>query len=170
MIYLRYLWSLLRHKWFVFVAGVRLDGIPLWRLVVHDWSKFLPSEFLPYARNFYGDYSKSPRDREQVSADFDRAWLHHIHHNPHHWQHWLLVNDEDGTYPLPMARSYAREMVADWMGAGRAYTGSWDMSEWLEKNLARYAAQWHRETLNHALQALFEAGYMEIAMRGLWDE
>ena len=32
--------------------------------------------------------------------------------------------------PLPLIR----EMVADWMGAGRAITGRWDITEWYEKN------------------------------------
>lgn len=44
---------LMKHKLFVFLAGLRLK-VPLWRLAVHDWSKFLPSEWIPYANYFYG--------------------------------------------------------------------------------------------------------------------
>jgi Family of unknown function (DUF5662) len=50
------LWFLVatvRHKRFVYQAGRRL-GVARWRLVVHDLSKFRPSEFVPYGRFFYG--------------------------------------------------------------------------------------------------------------------
>jgi len=30
-------------------------------------------------------------------------------------------------------------MIADWMGAGRAYVGSWDIRDWLDDNLPRMA-------------------------------
>ena len=44
--HLRYLGYVVRHKWFVFRAGLR-TGAPLWRLVIHDWSKFTPAEWGP---------------------------------------------------------------------------------------------------------------------------
>ncbi|MFR1480703.1 MAG: DUF5662 family protein [Hydrogeniiclostridium mannosilyticum] len=31
-----------------------------------------------------------------VVQAFQRAWLLHIHRNPHHWQHWVLINDDPG--------------------------------------------------------------------------
>lgn len=77
----------------------------------HDISKWYPPEYEPYDAYFYGE-----RDEEA----FNRAWLHHIHNNPHHWQHWLLMND-DGKYrdpdkviALEMPKVCALEMVADW--------------------------------------------------------
>jgi hypothetical protein len=42
-----------RHKWFVLLAGLK-TGAPLWRLIIHDWSKFTPAERGPYVRPFYG--------------------------------------------------------------------------------------------------------------------
>lgn len=33
----------------------------------------------------------------------------------------------DGS-PLPMPEKYAREMLADWLGASRAYEGKWPVS------------------------------------------
>ena len=77
----------------------------------HDGSKYSSEEYNAYDAYFYG--------KRDVDA-FNRAWLHHIHNNPHHWQHWLLMND-DGKYrdpdkliPLEMPKAYALEMVADW--------------------------------------------------------
>ena len=119
-----------RHKWFVLVAGLRV-GAPLWRLIVHDWSKLTPTEWGPYARTFYAaDGSK----RYKPDLMFDAAWLHHQHHNPHHWQAWILRKDNGATKNLPMPEPVAREMVADWMGAGRAITGRWEVNAWYWKN------------------------------------
>ena len=35
---------------------------------------------------------------------------------------------------LPMPEKMVRVMVADWMGAGRAITGKWEVWVWFEKN------------------------------------
>ena len=131
-----YLKYVLRHKWFVF-QHCRVLGVPLWRAIVHDWSKFTPAEWGPYVRSFYNpDGSKRNKrdDSGEIDPAFDRAWLHHLHNNPHHWQHWILVNDEDGTVVLEMPESYVYEMAADWAGAGQAITGKADPISWYEKN------------------------------------
>jgi hypothetical protein len=93
----QYLKYVVRHKWFVFIAGCRL-GIP-WLALLHDNSKFLPDEWRWYARHFYApDGSKQTwqgKDGFYVDADhdtkFDRAWLKHIKRNKHHPQHWLSI-------------------------------------------------------------------------------
>lgn len=125
--HLQYATYVARHKWFVLVAG-RSTGAPLWRLLIHDWSKLTPAEWGPYVRSFYGG-ERTPA----VKAAFDAAWLHHQHHNPHHWQHWVLRKDDGTLKPLPMPTPLVREMVADWMGAGRAINGE------------RYADGWYRD-------------------------
>lgn len=33
-----------------------------------------------------------------------------------------------------MPEKYGREMVADWMGAGRGITGKWEADKWYEHN------------------------------------
>jgi len=33
-----------------------------------------------------------------------------------------------------MPERYIQEMVADWMGAGKAINGKWEVCEWYEKN------------------------------------
>jgi hypothetical protein len=42
--------------------------------------------------------------------------MNHIHRNPHHWQHWVLVNDdpEEGEVLLEMPEIYIVEMICDW--------------------------------------------------------
>jgi len=77
----------------------------------HDESKFSEEEYFAYGEYFYGTPDEDA---------FNLAWLHHIHNNPHHWQHWVLVND-DGTVgdsckvvALEMPKFHALEMIADW--------------------------------------------------------
>lgn len=98
--------------------------------MIHDWSKLTPAEWGPYVQSFYGGQGRTPA----VRAAFDVAWLHHQHRNAHHWQHWLLREDDGSTVALEMPYKLVREMVADWMGAGRAITGKWEVASWYAAN------------------------------------
>lgn len=129
----KYLSYVLRHKWFVFVAGLK-TGAPLWRLIIHDYSKFSRAEWVGYVNRFYGGRA-GLEDKELDPDEFHIAWTHHWHNNPHHWEHWLVIKKGELT-PVPMPAHFIREMVADWMGAGRAITGHWDIKEWYQKNYA----------------------------------
>lgn len=123
--HIKYLSYVLRHKWHVARGGM-IFGVGWWRILKHDWTKFLPSEWRPYARRFYGGGAED--------EDFKRAWLHHIHSSDHHWQHWVLLNDDGTVEPLRMPAACVREMVADWYGAGYAITGRNDLESWYEHN------------------------------------
>lgn len=164
----RYLKYVVRHKWYVMLACFRRGLI--WRGLKHDWSKFLPSEWFPYAESFYSTIPREKRDelREQcwkatgnypwttlatVKSEFDAAWLHHQHFNDHHWQHWVLREDSGKTKLLEMPWVCVQEMLADWEGAGRAIHGTNDTSAWYHKN--RDNIQLHPKTrviVEHALQ------------------
>ena len=165
MKHLRYAWYLAKHKWFVFVACCGL-GIPL-AGIIHDWSKFLPDEWLPYARSFYGpqypkllDIHGDERNRaldsghykEAIREAFDLAWLKHQHRNPHHWQFWVLREDSGKTKVLEMPDRYRREMLADWRGAGRAMGKGDDVRSWYRDHkglmlLASETRAWIEEQL-----------------------
>jgi hypothetical protein len=162
--HIKYLRAVLRHKMFVLLAGWGEVGI--WQLLVHDLSKFLPCEWFAYARKFYGGpypsiyefhgdvrnmYLSAGCYREKIDDDFDRAWLHHQHANPHHWQHYVLREDSGATKLLPMPDKYRREMLADWRGAGRAY-GNNDTPGWYERNAANIML--HPETRNWVISQL----------------
>ena len=120
-----------KHKWFVFQAGCRLK-VPLWRLIIHDWSKFTPAEWTPYANRFFGGRA-GVEDKDLDPEEFRVAWMHHIHHNPHHWEHWVFC--DGGVIEMPS--NFVREMIADWLGAGRAITGSWDIRSWYDKTKSK---------------------------------
>jgi hypothetical protein len=152
-----YFVSLCSHIGYVQEAGRKL-GIPNEQLERHDLSKLTVEEFPHYARQFHGD--KGDPD------GFARCWLHHIHHNPHHWNHWLFADGytpkgstvEKGVVEMP--QHFAIEMIADWMGASRAYTGSWDMKDWLIKNMPTIKV--HSKTAAYLRQELDKLGYAEI--------
>ena len=126
--YLKYFRYVVKHKWFVMIEcfKVRL----YWRGLVHDLSKLSPSEFLPYAKFFYGKKGsdiKKGRNKtgyykptDTGDKNFDFAWLLHQKRNRHHWQWWILPEDEGGVKVLPMEESYLTEMICDWIGAGKA--------------------------------------------------
>lgn len=151
--HLAYLRYVLVHKWFVLIAGVRLR-VPLWQLLIHDASKFGPAEWSAYVGTFYApDGSK----RYTPGMAFDLAWNHHQKANPHHWQHWVLVTDQDEPRyrGLPMPERYVREMVADWAGAGRAISGRWEVRQWYAKT--RGTIILHDDTRAQVEQLLKEA-------------
>jgi hypothetical protein len=135
--HLAYLRYVVKHKLYVGLACLRY-GL-WWRAIKHDWQKFLPREWFPYAQSFYNE-DGSRRDwktRDSVETNqFDDAWNHHQKSCDHHWQHFLLVTDSDEPRhrPLMMPVICIREMVADWVGAGRAITGKIEVCDWYAKN------------------------------------
>lgn len=91
------------------VIGAMNDILPL--ISRHDESKRWGAEYDAYDKYFYGGNRS-----HKVVEDFNYAWLHHIHHNPHHWQYWVLIEDDgDSKYkPLEMPFKYIVEMICDW--------------------------------------------------------
>lgn len=148
--------SLELHIAYVREAG-KMIGVPEHQLAIHDDSKWTLDEFPGYAMHFKGGGAPDA---------FATAWLHHIHHNPHHWNHWIFA---DGFTPLnskvesgivEMPTNYALEMIADWMGASRAYTDSWDMHKWLYENMPRIKV--HSNTASYLRTQLDMMGYADI--------
>lgn len=171
--HLEYLKYVLRHKRFVYEAGRKM-GLGHWQLLIHDWQKFTPKEWFPYVHQFYikpfvkdspdpavnGGYFHSPGHDE----DFDRAWLHHIHYGPHHWQHWVLGEDEGEVKCLEMPSRYVLEMLADWHGAGRAQLGdAANIVDWYHSN--RHKQKMHPNT--RQLVATYLLTYFNND--GTWD-
>ena len=149
---LSYLWSTIRHKYNVFNAGMKIvGGIPIWQLLIHDLSKFNPIEYVNYARHYKID--KTDRNA------FLRGWMHHQKRNKHHPEFWTSLGISDWTnVSVPMPEKYVREWVADLLGASKEYTGSWDLSAWLQSNLDGWD-YCHHDTKRIYAQILQEIGY-----------
>lgn len=77
------------------------------QIAKHDKSKYSAKEYTAYNNYFYG--KRTP----EVEKAFNYAWLHHIHNNLHHWQHWLLQEDDGDMIPLEMPVNHVIEMLCD---------------------------------------------------------
>jgi hypothetical protein len=145
--HLKYARYILRHKWFVFQAGLKLK-VPLGILLSHDLSKLLPDEWFAYANFFYADGDQSA---------FNKAWLRHQKRNKHHWQYWVLINDTDGIACLPIPDKYCREMLADWVGAGMAISGRKSPAAWYMKHKNKIMLHDDTRTwVEDTLEAMYE--------------
>lgn len=157
---------LIRHKWHVFRACREL-GVSPWQALVHDWTKLLPPECFPYIEFFYvhGSLKDGKNERIRTIPGFDYrivvAKNHHQKRNPHHWQYWLHYTDhqEPRLRPLPIPERFVREMVADWIGAGRAQ-GKPDVLQW-------YHTYRHKILLHPDTRTLVEHLLHEAQQKGL---
>lgn len=97
----------------------------------HDYSKDTAEEYDAYDQYFYGS-----RKTKDVEDNFNKAWLHHIHNNPHHWQHWVLINDDPskGTVALIMPHRYVVEMICDWWSFSWANGNLYEIFDWYDSN------------------------------------
>ena len=94
----------------------------------HDESKYSEEEYEPYDLYFYGNKSS------KVVKDFNYAWLHHIHHNPHHWQYWVLQHDDEPEEVLEMPYEYVIEMICDWWSFSWKSGKLTEIFDWYEKH------------------------------------
>lgn len=97
----------------------------------HDASKNDAFEYDAYDAYFYGNNKSF-----NVIQNFKHAWLQHIHNNPHHWQHWILINDDpnEGEVILEMPREYAIEMVCDWWAFSWAKDNLHEIFKWYHEH------------------------------------
>ena len=121
-----------KHRWNVFKLAVRA-GIPF-RGLVHDLSKFSPTEFCESVKYYTG--KGSPINECKKDKGYSLAWLHHKGRNKHHLEYWedCANGTRTGAY-LPY--KYMVELICDRIAAGKVYNGDkWNTSEplkyWLE--------------------------------------
>lgn len=124
-----------------------------WQIgVSHDASKDDLDEYDAYDKYFYG------KNRSyQVVQDFNVAWLKHIHKNPHHWQHWILINDNpnEGEIVLDMPYNYILEMICDWWAFSWKNGNLYEIFKWYDehKDYMKLSDK-TRKTVNDILEKL----------------
>lgn len=199
MRHLRYLRYVLLHKLYVFAGGIAVARVrggpaptlpfPPWtrwlvRLLIHDLSKFRPSEWTPYVDSFYGETGQQwierrvkgglshveaaegwAREEKRRRAAFDRAWLLHQHRNPHHWQHWLLRYDDGRLVTLLPEAWIADEMVADWLGAGQKILARPTLAECVAETVKWYAQNHQRMILRDPVRQRVEETLMLLSAK-----
>ena len=99
------------YKWIknnipeVLKPNINYDAV----ILNHDSSKTNIDEYKAYDKYYYGD-NVSYADKQE----YKKAWLTHIHRNPHHWEHWILIQDNGETEILEMPHQFIIEMICDW--------------------------------------------------------
>lgn len=108
--------TIVQHKKEVFRL-CRIAGLT-WQGLVHDLSKFTPTEFIESATYYQGD--KSPILAVRDDKGFSEGWLHHKGRNKHHWEYWLDKQSVGGV-PIQMPYKYVTEMACDMISASKTY-------------------------------------------------
>lgn len=108
-----------RHK---VIAHCARAGI-FWQGLLHDLSKYSPTEFLPGARFYLG--TRSPNEGEREAYGYSLAWMHHKGRNRHHFEYWTDYNPKTRQVePVKMPLRYVVEMFCDRVAASKIYQGN----------------------------------------------
>ena len=109
-----------RHRHLVMQHCIRA-GIPLQGLL-HDLSKYSPTEFIPGMLYYQG--TRSPNEAERERFGYSSAWLHHKGRNRHHFEYWVDIDPKEKIYkPVEMPTRYLIEMFCDRVAASKIYNG-----------------------------------------------
>lgn len=107
-----------RHK---VIANCFRAGIPI-RGLLHDLSKYSPTEFIPGAKHYLG--TRSPNEGEREDYGYSKAWMHHKGRNRHHFEYWTDYNPETRKMSgVKMPRKFLIEMFCDRVAASKIYNG-----------------------------------------------
>lgn len=99
-----------------FKVGLYKQGL------LHDLSKYSPSEFFVGAKYYQG--TRSPNNAEREARGYSAAWLHHKGRNKHHYEYWIDYSMNDtpgGMAPARMPVQYVVEMFMDRIAASKVY-------------------------------------------------
>ena len=100
-----------------FKVGLYRQGI------MHDWSKYTPTEFLVGCKYYQGNMS--PNNAERADKGYSTAWLHHKVRNKHHLEYWIDYSASDkghgGMTGMKMPLKYVVEMFIDRISASKNY-------------------------------------------------
>lgn len=91
-----------------------------WQGLIHDLSKYSPTEFLAGVKYFQGD--RSPNDAQRKACGYSAAWMHHKGRSRHHFEYWTDYG-QGGIVGIEMPKKYVAEMFCDRLAASRTYRG-----------------------------------------------
>ena len=112
--------TITKHK--ILVANGCFQVGLYWQGIVHDLSKYSPTEFKVGAKYYQG--TRSPNAAEREDKGYSEAWMHHKGRNKHHYEYWVDLNPQTKRYEaVPMPRRYFVEMVMDRRAACMTYQG-----------------------------------------------
>lgn len=114
----KHLNTITKHRHMVirhcFKAGIPFRGL------LHDLSKYSPTELFVGAKFYKGD--RSPNEGERATYGYSSAWLHHKGRNRHHFEYWSDYNPETKCVgPVKMPIIFVKEMFCDRVAASKIY-------------------------------------------------
>lgn len=148
-----------KHRWLVFILACRA-GIP-WRGLVHDLSKYSPTEFFESVNYYTGN--KSPITCCRADKGYSLSWLHHKGRNKHHFEYWEDIN-RTSRIPVRMPYNYIVESVCDRIAAGMAYRGN----EWTQKDPYDYWVNNEKKSVLSIHPSNIK--FMDIVLKKIYDE
>lgn len=93
-----------------------------WQGLMHDLSKYSPSEFFVGVKYYQGN--RSPNEAEREAYGYSIAWMHHKGRNRHHFEYWTDYNPKTKVIePVEMPLKYVKEMFCDRVAASKIYMG-----------------------------------------------
>lgn len=135
--------TITKHKLLVmrycFSVGLYRQGL------LHDMSKYSPTEFWVGAKYYQG--VQSPNNAERMDRGYSSAWLHHRGRNKHHFEYWLdySLDSDKSIEGMKMPLNYAVEMFLDRVAAGKIYNGD----AFTPDGPLKYYEKGHAKTLLH---------------------
>ncbi len=157
-----HLTTVLRHKYYVaqgcFHCGLYYQGL------VHDLSKFTPTEFSVGVKYFDGHRSPNAVQRK-VNEGCSPSWLHHKGRNRHHYEYWIDYGffQQQKVYGNRMPMRYVIEMVCDRRAACITYQGPdyTPAAPWEHLQFSKEYVIMHRDTkavLEKCLEVMKDEG------------
>lgn len=164
----KHLQTINRHKKLVmkgcFAVGLYRQGL------LHDLSKYTPTEFLVGCRYYQG--TMSPNNIEREKKGYSSAWLHHKGRNKHHMEYWIDYGVSETEYGsaahkgmcgMKMPLKYVVEMYIDRVSASKNY----QKSRYTNRSALDYYLQGKQfHVLHEDTRALLELLLYMLAARG----
>lgn len=141
---INHLKTVLKHK--TEVAKICFKFGLYWQGIVHDMSKFSPTEFIPSVKYYSG--VRSPIEAEKEEKGYSMAWLHHKNKNKHHFWYWVDYNSKQVQTPVRIPLKYVYEMIADTVAAGKVYSANAG-KEWKQSDPYEYYKAHNRDAENN---------------------
>lgn len=163
---IRHFITITHHKILVmqgcFRIGLYKQGL------LHDLSKYSPTEFLVGCR-YYKGYM-SPNNAERADRGYSSAWLHHKGRNKHHLEYWIdyaVSNGDDKAHTkmegMKMPIRYVCEMFIDRVSASKNYQK--------EKYTDKSALEYYEKSVDHYMihpdtKAMLEYLLVMLSVKG----
>ena len=158
MKFLKHFKTITHHK-IIVAKHCFLVGIPL-RGLLHDLSKYSPTEFIPGAKYYIG--TRSPNELEREDKGYSEAWMHHKGRNRHHFEYWTDYNPVtkmQSSVEMPLV--YVKEMFCDRVAAGKIYLGK----KYTNDNPIEYFMRGNARKIMHPKTAELLGGWLEMLQK-----